>query len=554
MWGIRILTGPQAGQTLPLKPGRNVLGRAPHCDIKILSAGVSKEHSEITVFPDRVTVTDLKSSNGTYINGIKVQTGQIRLGDKVSAHDVIFDLIAVSQQSESVRAPAPAAPRPQPVAPQMGYGMPPNSSVPYPPQYPSGYPTGVLQNPAAAEGMAHLAPPSAAFTPPQNFFEQLHAKFNEYMERVALPAIYKVAEWLDLKYILLSFVIIFIFMTTLLSMIPMVTITKESIMAESMRRAKSLARSVATLNQGALLQGNITGLSTYTVEAEEGVTQVLIIDQRDGSILAPASRAGVTADLPFVHVARQESRAMTAQIDSTTIGASFPIGAFDPNTGEQSVKAHAVVLYDISALDFDTGRALSLFLQTLVISSVLGMILFYFLYALIEHPFKALNAELDTALREKRDTTTVKFMFAPLQALISNVNSLLNRYISGDSSNGGAMINRDGEAENLVNMIGFPAMCLSADGRIMAANGGFLQVARTESLAGMQLAQIPDSALQQNIQFLIQKSQENLRMIHTDHLEFSGHMCTLSCQAMASNGQTVDYYIFTVAPNEGSGG
>lgn len=536
MWGIRLLTGPQAGQSIPLKPGRNVLGRAAQCDVVILSPGVSKEHAEVFVHPDRVTVTDLKSSNGIFINGIKVQTGNIRMGDKVSAHDVIFDLVATSQVNP--KASVPSMPRAQQ---QQSISQHVPQSMPYP------------HMPGTSENIQMSQPNSAGYSAPQTLFEQLYSKFNEYMERVALPALYNIAEWLEFRYMLLGFVILFIFTTTLLSMIPMITISKESIMTESMRRAKSLAHTVATLNQGSLLQGNIAGLSTYTVEAEEGVKQVLIIDQRDGSILAPASRAGVTADLPFVHDARQESRAMTAVIDSTTIGASFPIGVFDPNTGEQSVKAHAVVLYDISSLDFDSGRALSLFLQTLVLASLIGMVLFYFLYALIEYPIKALNAELDSALREKRDTTQVKFMLPALQALIENVNSLLTRYTSGDSTGSGSFVNKDGEAENLVNMIGYPSMCISADGRIMSANSGFLQIARVESIVGGALNSIPDSALQQNIQFLIQKALEDIRSIHQDKLEFSGHPCTLNCQAMSSNGTSPDYYILTVTPNEGGG-
>lgn len=536
MWGIRVLTGPQTGQVFPLKSGRNLVGRASHCDIQLASAGVSKEHIEVIVHSDRVVINDLKSSNGTFINGVKVQTGMVRLGDKLSAHEIIFDLVAVAQPP--ARRPAPVAQAPQPMVPPMGM---PDYSAGYPQQ---GMPSGMANDQGAS---------AAAYKPPQNIYEQLHSKFDEYMERVALPAIYKLAEWLEFRYILLSFVLIFVFATTVLSVIPMVTITKESVMSESMRRAKSLARSVAVLNQGALLQGNITGLSTYTVEAEEGVTQVLIIDQRDGNILAPASRAGVTADLPFVHTARKESRAMTSVIDSTTIGASFPIGAFDPSTGEQSVKAHAVVLYDISSLDFDGGRVLSLFLQTLVLSSVVGMLLFYFMYALIEYPVKTLNSELDSALREKRDTTQVKFMHPAFQALVGNINSLLTRYLNGDSSGAGAMVNRDTEAENLVQMIGFPAMCVSPEGRVMATNGGFLQIVRMDALVGNMLAQIPDSALQQNIQFLMQKASENLRDIHSDNLEFSGHPCLLNCQAMTSNGATPDYFVVTVAPQEAGG-
>src|SRR5438477_626859 len=73
--------------------GKGLIGRAPHCDVKITSHGVSKEHAEIHVYKDKIMVADLKSSNGTYVNGVRVQNGLIRLGDKMSVHDVIFDII-----------------------------------------------------------------------------------------------------------------------------------------------------------------------------------------------------------------------------------------------------------------------------------------------------------------------------------------------------------------------------------------------------------------------------------------------------------------------------
>jgi hypothetical protein len=283
----------------------------------------------------------------------------------------------------------------------------------------------------------------------------------------------------------------------------------------------------------------------------------LIVQQSDGMILAPASRAGTTPDLPFVHTARREMRPQSVEVDSSTIGASFPIGLFDPNTGEQSVKAHAIVLYDIGSLAFDDGRAISLFMQTLVIASLVGLLIYFFMYKLIEYPIVVLNTQLDVAMREKKDHTEVDFMFPPLQALIGNINSLLPRYVHGDGDSGGGgaagFVNRDGEAENLVQIIGFPCVTISREGRIIACNPGFNQVARSEGgqLAGQLYKAIPDVALQQNLEGLLGRSREDLRVIQTDQLEFSGHPCVLSCQAMTSNGHDVDYFVVTVSPVEG---
>jgi hypothetical protein len=222
------------------------------------------------------------------------------------------------------------------------------------------------------------------------------------------------------------------------------------------------------------------------------------------------------------------------------------------------VKAHAIVLYDIGSLAFDDGRAISLFMQTLVIASLIGLLVFFFMYKLIEYPIVTLNAQLDTAMREKKDNTEVDFMFPPLQALVGNINSLLTRYLHGEgeqSGGGGAFVNRDGEAENIVQMIGFPSIAIAKDGRVIAGSASFGQIARAEmsQIVGHMFQSIPDVALQQNLEHLMNKTRENPRVIHTDQLEFSGHLCILSSQAMVSASGEVDYFVITVSPTEGGG-
>lgn len=546
MWALRILTGPQAGQIVELKMGRNLIGRAPHCSIKLASPGVSKEHTDLTVYNDKIVVTDLKSSNGTYLNGIRVQNGLMRLGDKLGIHEILVDIIPApearpSKTESRVNVPSSAMPYYGGAAPQM-----PQEEMYQMPQ-PMGAVLGANPGPAPAHAPAYQ----------QGGLKGLLDKVNDYLDRVALPGVYKLPQLVELKMVLLGFVVLFIFSTTLLSMIPMVQITRASITAESKRRAASIARTVATLNQSALLQNSYSSLSTNAAEAEDGVKQVLIVQQSDGMILAPATRAGTTPDLPFVHSARREMRSQTVEVDSSTIGASFPIGLFDPNTGEQTVKAHAIVLYDIGSLAFDDGRAISLFMQTLVISSLVGLLIYFFMYKLIEYPIVTLNAQLDIAMREKKDNTEVNFMFPPLQALIGNVNSLLSRYLHGDKDGGApgaaGFVNKDGEAENLVQIVGYPCIAVSREGRIIACNPGFIQVSRAEAeqLQGQMFTAIPDLALQKNLEGLLLRSRQSPGSIHNDHLEFSGHLCVLSCQAISSNGQEPDYFVVTVSPTEG---
>ena len=56
-------------ETHYLCDGANVIGRDPSCEVQLVTTGVSRRHARITIEPDRVTLEDLESKNGTWCNG-----------------------------------------------------------------------------------------------------------------------------------------------------------------------------------------------------------------------------------------------------------------------------------------------------------------------------------------------------------------------------------------------------------------------------------------------------------------------------------------------------
>ncbi len=57
---------------LPLREGDNIVGRHPASAIWINAASVSRSHAKITVSPDGVTIVDLGSRNGTFVDGTQL--------------------------------------------------------------------------------------------------------------------------------------------------------------------------------------------------------------------------------------------------------------------------------------------------------------------------------------------------------------------------------------------------------------------------------------------------------------------------------------------------
>ena len=67
----------------PLKAEQNVIGRTSRCDVRIKHPGISAEHAVIRVLPGSATVEDLGSTNGTRVNGKKIELHTLRHGDQI---------------------------------------------------------------------------------------------------------------------------------------------------------------------------------------------------------------------------------------------------------------------------------------------------------------------------------------------------------------------------------------------------------------------------------------------------------------------------------------
>ncbi|HYU28714.1 MAG TPA: adenylate/guanylate cyclase domain-containing protein [Gemmatimonadales bacterium] len=95
-------------QSIDLQLGRKlVVGRAVTSDVPIYDPTISRRHAEIVLTENGVRVTDLGSSNGTFLNGAKITEAEAGANDVVTFGKVAFRV-------KEVTAPLP---RPQVVPP-----------------------------------------------------------------------------------------------------------------------------------------------------------------------------------------------------------------------------------------------------------------------------------------------------------------------------------------------------------------------------------------------------------------------------------------------------
>jgi hypothetical protein len=82
-WALTIERGPQTGLTYVLGPGNTVAGRAGSCEIFLPDVTVSREHAQFGVDASGLSMTDLGSTNGTYVNGRRHEAGRLSEGDEL---------------------------------------------------------------------------------------------------------------------------------------------------------------------------------------------------------------------------------------------------------------------------------------------------------------------------------------------------------------------------------------------------------------------------------------------------------------------------------------
>ncbi|MGQ9618032.1 MAG: FHA domain-containing protein [Candidatus Aminicenantia bacterium] len=76
-----------------LSEGKNYVGRSTDCNIILNEKGISREHFVIYVSQNEFRIEDLNSKNGTFVNGKKIKSAQLKNGDEIIAGEcsMIFE-------------------------------------------------------------------------------------------------------------------------------------------------------------------------------------------------------------------------------------------------------------------------------------------------------------------------------------------------------------------------------------------------------------------------------------------------------------------------------
>ena len=95
MWILRTVTEGVPEKTFRILPGGiRTIGRAAGADFIVDAALVSRVHCRLTALPDgSLELRDLDSTNGTSVNGQRVESARLRSGDRIQVGRV--ELVAL---------------------------------------------------------------------------------------------------------------------------------------------------------------------------------------------------------------------------------------------------------------------------------------------------------------------------------------------------------------------------------------------------------------------------------------------------------------------------
>jgi pSer/pThr/pTyr-binding forkhead associated (FHA) protein len=93
-YALKFISGKYQGGEFPLKADKQiVIGRSSELDMVLVEDMVSRKHAKIMIANGAITIEDLGSTNGTFVNGEKVKQARLKEGDRILIGTSILKLI-----------------------------------------------------------------------------------------------------------------------------------------------------------------------------------------------------------------------------------------------------------------------------------------------------------------------------------------------------------------------------------------------------------------------------------------------------------------------------
>ncbi len=517
MWEVKILTGPQAGECKTLQEGKNTVGRSEDNYIVLRSHGISKKHAHLWLEGDRVKLVDCASTNGVFVNGVKVKEHWLEEGDRFSFFDVLCSVQPKGTDiplEHGVQAFAKASPQDQDDMIASG----------------------------THAGAEQALPVVGAF--------------ESWLDRAVMPGFYSLARMVDFRSFMAFGVAVFVLVLVGVSALPLWRLTSQGLKQQNLLKSQALAQALAR-HAAPLLKSGDFGAGLGDINLEPGVQGAYVVNTQ-GVVLAPLTEVGQPLDKPYVHEGRKKRKASAKSVSMHKAVGMAPIKFFDPVTQAQQTQAFAVVFYSSKGV-LSMGDTLASFLvQNLVLYLLLGLLFWVWCCKMWERAFVGLSEQIEKSLKEGASQVTPDYKLKPLTVLGEQVQNLLARVLDAPAMADAAdrtAPDRQAELDQLVDMVGHGAAVIqSGSNLLVAANEVFWHIVDLDPQDVLQshVSSISDQALALNFEDIANKlsAEGGESSYAAGELDFKGVGYSLSAMRLYE-GEESCYFLVILCAAEG---
>jgi len=96
-YSLAVLQGKASGQIFEIHKVRTIIGRAD-CDVVLDDPEASRQHSSLEILGSRVVLSDLKSTNGTFVDGQQVDRAELQNHNEFRIGEHVMMLIVTDRE------------------------------------------------------------------------------------------------------------------------------------------------------------------------------------------------------------------------------------------------------------------------------------------------------------------------------------------------------------------------------------------------------------------------------------------------------------------------
>ncbi|OGQ15798.1 MAG: hypothetical protein A3B70_04400 [Deltaproteobacteria bacterium RIFCSPHIGHO2_02_FULL_40_11] len=366
MYKLKHVQGKYKDISLNFEKGPVLVGREKDCHMILSNSNVSKHHARFQLKNKTVILEDLKSRNGTFVNGVLIQTKEITSGDKIAFGDDIFEFQRVQAQPEIPKQ------------------------------------TQVLKKEKEKK----------------DFFQVFNPVWDVIVERI---------EW---KYFTLTLVFVFMAANFIFTVPPLLQYNQDKLENEASKRAEFIIKQIATENRKFLslkdghLVSDTLNLSTALAKHEDRILSVNIIDPRTKKIIAPAQRYDQPiANRGDVLRGAETKILLTQKISENRMLISYPIRLYTAPENDE-VAAIIQAVFNLEGIGLSKNAYQTMLLKAFLMSFLFALAFYILLQKVTSHAFRRIYKEMETAQEKGYRHLELRTRFDEMNRVIHTINQV----------------------------------------------------------------------------------------------------------------------------------